>query len=658
MSFLIADLPWLTDAPADFTVRRRAIPALDPTAAGAEIRALASSRATPAQTVALGRAIEVVMARDGGVDGLSPLKLAILSGSTFDIVGEQLPAAAARHGVALSRIDAGFDQVEAAAFDPASSVNTARADFALIAVDHRWLRLDTFEPRDSKARVEAALKRLEAVARALAEHGGPTPILCTVPTPPDSLFGSLDAVQPGAPTQMIAAANARILDLAGVLSSAVLDVASLAARIGGDAWFDPDGWFAAKLAFSPTCDPAYADLLGRLLAALRGRARKALVLDLDNTLWGGVVGDDGPDGPDGLRLGPGHPEGEAFAAVQAYALDLRRRGIFLAVSSKNDAAIARHAFETNPAMVLKGEDVAVFQANWADKASNLEAIATALNIGVDALVLLDDNPAERAEVRAALPTVAVPELPTEPSGFVRTLAAAGYFEAVAFSAEDAGRGTGHKAETIRAEVQAKARSLGDYLSSLEMRLKLAPFDAAGGARITQLINKTNQFNLTTLRRSQAEVAELEGDPSVVTMQAHLADRFGDLGMIALLIGRDADHLGEPALEIDTWLMSCRVLGRQVEGAMFAALLDAASDRGAAWLTGEYRPTPKNGPIADLLPKLGFIRLGGNDDSVRYALCRKSAKRPAPPIQVTIGSGKRAAAAPRQSPCAGGLVCLG
>lgn len=588
---------------------------------------------TAAQAVALGRAIEALIARDGGVDGLAPLKLATLAGSTFDLLGEQLPAAAARHGVVLTRIDAGFDQVEASAYNLASAITAARTDFALLAVDHRWLRLDAFEPQNAGAAVDAALARLEGVAGALADHGGAAPIFCTVPIPPDALFGSLDFGQPGAPAHMIAEANARIVELAHSHSGALLDVAGLAARIGSDAWFDVDSWFAAKLAFAPACDAAYADLLGRLLGALRGRARKALVLDLDNTLWGGVLGDDGRDA---LKLGPGDATGEAFAAVQRYALDLQRRGVFLAISSKNDEAVARHAFETHPGMVLKPEHIAVFQVNWTDKASNLEAIAAELNISVEALVLLDDNPAERAHVRAALPSVAVPDLPAGASGYIRTLAAAGYFEAISFSVEDAERGDGHRAQTARAAVQASTRSLGDYLSSLEMRLTLRPFDAGGRGRITQLINKTNQFNLTTRRRTEAQVAALENEPAVVTMQAHLSDRFGDLGMIAVLIARETEHDAEPGLEIDTWLMSCRVLGRQVEDAMFAALLDSAAQRGAVWLIGEYTRTAKNAPFADLLPKLGFTAVSEGDGCIRFGVRTFDAQRPTTSIRVEAG----------------------
>ncbi len=628
-AFDVTRLPWLPPPPADFTTRRRALTGLDAAAASAEIRILASHALTAVQAQGLGRAIWAVQRRDGGLADLAPLRLAVLAGSTFDLVTDHFAAAAARHGVDLTLVEAPFDSVETEARDPQAAVNTARPDFALIAVDHRWLRLDSLEPDGPEARVSGALRRLEGIAAALQRHGGAAPILCTAPAPPDPLFGSLDAAAPGAPAAMTADFNRRLPGLARTFGGAVLDVAALAARIGGDAWFDPAAWFTARLAFAPSCDAAYADLLGRLLGALRGRARKALVLDLDNTLWGGVVGDDGAEA---LRLGPGDPVGEAFAAVQRYALDLHQRGVFLAVASKNDEDLARRAFETRPGMVLRPEHIAVFKADWSDKPAHLAAIAAQLNIGVDALVFLDDNPVERALMRAALPGVATPELPADPSDYVRTLAAAGYFEAAAFSKDDRLR---TRPRPSRASALVVA-DLGDYLSGLEMRLTLGPFDPADRPRVAQLINKTNQFNLTTIRRSEADVAALAAAPEVVTLQGRLADRFDEHGLITVVIARDAFHGGEPALEVETWLMSCRVLGRRVEDAVFAALLDQARTRGARWIVGRYRSTARNAPVADLLPRLGLTETSREGADAVYAGRIEDLTRPAPPIVVTSG----------------------
>jgi FkbH-like protein len=248
-----------------------------------------------------------------------------------------------------------------------------------------------------------------------------------------------------------------------------------------------------------------------------------------------VVGDDGLAG---IILGEGSPAGEAFLNVQWTALALRDRGVILAVSSKNDDSVARGPFRSHPEMLLKEQHIAVFQANWQDKASNLQAIATTLNIGVDALVLLDDNAAERAQVRAALPMVAVPELPDDPAFYADTLLATGYFEATAFTAEDRHRAEQYQANAARSQVLGAATGLGTYLRSLEMKAICGPFDHIGRLRITQLINKSNQFNLTTRRYTEAEVGALEASGRGLTLQVRLMDRFGDNGMVAVVICRE------------------------------------------------------------------------------------------------------------------------
>jgi FkbH-like protein len=336
-----------------------------------------------------------------------------------------------------------------------------------------------------------------------------------------------------------------------------------------------------------------------VIAALRGKSRKCLVLDLDNTLWGGTIGDDGIEG---ITLGQGDATGEAFLEVQRTALALRDRGIVLAVSSKNDDAVARTAFAAHPDMLLRADHIAVFQANWNDKATNIAAIARELSLGIDALVFLDDNPVERNFVREALPQVAVPELPHDPALYSRTLAAAGYFETVAFSAEDRKRAEYYQDNARRVALQSNVGDLDAYLASLEMRISFRPFDEEGRARIAQLINKSNQFNLTTRRYSEAEVAGIEADPEVLSLQVRLVDRFGDNGMIGVVVARPRDA---ETLEIDTWLMSCRVLGRRVEHAVLREIVLQARARGVSKLIGVYLPTAKNAMVAEHYAKLGF-----------------------------------------------------
>jgi FkbH-like protein len=284
----------------------------------------------------------------------------------------------------------------------------------------------------------------------------------------------------------------------------------------------------------------------------------------------------------------------------------------IAVSSKNDEDTARLPFRQHPDMLLRESHIAVFQANWIDKPSNLQAIANTLNIGVDALVLLDDNPSERAQVRQSLPMVAIPELPRDVAWYPWYLSAAGYFEAVGFSAEDKLRNKSYAAEAQRAKVMVTAGTLSDYLTLLEMNISFAPFEPAGRPRIVQLINKTNQFNLTTKRYTEAAVAALEGDADAFTLQVRLRDRFGELGMIAVAICRP-DSATAATWELDTWLMSCRVLGRRVEEAMLAEIADAARQRSIRCLVGVYRPTAKNQMVKDHYRKLGFEPISEEPD---------------------------------------------
>jgi FkbH-like protein len=337
----------------------------------------------------------------------------------------------------------------------------------------------------------------------------------------------------------------------------------------------------------------------RLLAAIRGKSRKCLVLDLDNTLWGGVIGDDGLEG---IVLAQGDSTGEAFLDVQRAALELRDRGIVLAVSSKNEDAVARAPFVSHPEMLLREHHVAVFQANWNDKATNIAAIAQELSLGIDSLVFLDDNPVERGLVRQMLPAVAVPELPEDPALYARTLAAAGYFESVTFSAEDRKRADFYQDNSRRVALQSRVGDLDAYLESLDMEIVFRPFDATGRSRITQLINKSNQFNLTTRRYTEPEVAAWEADPEAFTLQVRLLDAFGDNGMISVVICRRGSAA---RWEIDTWLMSCRVLGRRVEQMVLRELLLHARERGIETLVGTYLPTAKNAMVKDHFEKLGF-----------------------------------------------------
>ena len=346
----------------------------------------------------------------------------------------------------------------------------------------------------------------------------------------------------------------------------------------------------------------------RLIAARRGLSSKCLVLDLDNTLWGGVIGDDGMAG---IVIGQGSALGEAFVAFQHYARDLSRRGVILAVSSKNDDANAREPFENHPEMTLRMDDIACFAANWSDKASNIRSIASRLNIGLDSLVFVDDNPFERNLVRRELPMVAVPEVGDDPAYFARILADAGYFEGLAVTADDRLRHESYRGNIQRESLREASTDLPAYLRSLQMRLVWRRFDRLGLSRIVQLMNKTNQFNLTTRRVTEDEIRARTNDPRALGLQLRLTDRFGDNGIIAIVSG----HLVEGGADftIDDWLMSCRVLGRQVEQATLNLLAAQARQLGAGRLVGDYIPTAKNEMVRDHYTRLGFALEASRED---------------------------------------------
>jgi FkbH-like protein len=609
-----SELPWLLPSPGDFSAQCRSA-VEDAGNAAMKLRGLANFNATTRDSMAFGRSMKKLIAADdfGGV--FSHFRLGIISHANFDLMADPLVLAAARHSVALTVIGTNFGQIEQEAFTPCSTINSASADAILLALDHRWLGLEERVPLQEPAEVvQDALERIGAIVQALRQNGGAPTILQTIPHPPTTLFGNYDRRVAGTLGSVIDKINLGILKLSEEQGAYILDIGALVNEIGSSTWFDRKQWAAYKLPFYANHVPIYADRLGRLLGAIRGKNRKVLVLDLDNTIWGGVIGDDGVDG---IALGQGTAKGETYLEVQSNALALRRRGIVLAVCSKNTEEVARAAFREHPEMLLKESDIAVFQANWTDKVSNLKVIAETLNLGLDSLVFLDDNPAERGHVRQDLPMVAVPELPEDPTAYPWLMLAPGYFEAVSFSGDDRTRADSYKANAERVKIRGAAKSIDDYLASLDMKIKLEPFTSAGRGRITQLINKTNQFNLTTRRYTEAEVQRMEEGGVPFTLQVRLQDKFSDLGMISVLVCRDGETSG--TWDIDTFLMSCRVLGRRVEECILGHLVEAAKLNGISKLRGNYLPTSKNGLVKDLFTNLGFAEIRTSETLVIYEL---------------------------------------
>ena len=406
--------------------------------------------------------------------------------------------------------------------------------------------------------------------------------------------------------------NAGLREIAAELAGVhVLDYDGLTARHGRLAWEDRKKWLAVRLPIAADCHIHMANEWLRFLHPVTGTVCKVLVCDLDNTLWGGVIGEDGLDG---IQLGP-EPPGAAYLAVQRAALELQRRGIVLAVCSKNNLDDALEVFEKHPDMLLQEKHFAALRINWLDKAQNLREIAHEINVGTEALAFLDDNPAERELVRAHLPEVTVLEVPDDPMQFAPVVLDSPVFERLTLSEEDRVRGQMYTEQRQRRELEASAGSLEDFYRSLDMRAEIALVDAASLPRTAQLTQKTNQFNLTTKRYSEQSVAELADDPGWEIYTTKVVDRFGDNGIVGVMIvHRATDHW-----EIDTFLMSCRVIGRTVETAMLATLAERAREAGATRLVGHFLPTRKNAPARDFYAAHGFREVPGDGDGTRYEI---------------------------------------
>lgn len=538
-------------------------------------------------------------------------RVAVLGSSTTAQLATLLPLACARTGLHVEVYEAPYGQYRQEVLDPASALYAFDPDVVVLALHDGDVPLPLVSDDPATALADAA-RPIERLWELLGQRTRATVVQLNFAVPPEQPLGHLGPSVPGSRQRLLLELN---LHLPAVAPPHVcfVDCAGLAASVGTRTWFDPRYWHLAKQAVAPRCLPLLSRHVGAVIGAALGLSRKALVLDLDNTLWGGVLGEDGLDG---IRLGEG-AEGEAFVAFQRYVTELQAKGVVAAICSKNDEHLVRDAFARHPAMVLDLEEVAVVAAGWDDKPAQLRRIASDLSLGLDALVFVDDNPVEREAVRQLVPEVDVIDLPSDPAGYVRALADYPYFATTRLTDEDRARGRQYRARAEAASALAEASSLEEFLDSLEMVATVEPVGPANLARVAQLVGKTNQFNLTSIRRTETELADLVAQPGVLAKAFRLRDRFDDHGLVGVLITRPVDD----ALEIDTWLMSCRVIGRTLEHAMLSRLARRAVDGGYTAINGTYSPTPKNGLVADLYPRLGFEPVGppADDGTTRWRL---------------------------------------
>ena len=538
-------------------------------------------------------------------------KLAILGGATTQFLVPLIRLFALRRGVGLEIYESNFGLFEQEVWSDSPALHAFAPDVIHFHVCSQNISF-SYNEAEPVARLDAEVNRFLQLYRSAVERFDCSVLTNNFETDLERPYGSLDTILGSTRNNLIRATNVAIAR--GLPSQVFLhDVDALSAKHGKMRWFDWRLYNAAKAAVSFECQPYYADSVSAALAALFGQSRKCLVLDLDNTLWGGVIGDDGLGG---IQLGAGQPAGEAFVAFQRYLKALKDRGVLLAVASKNDMETALLPFREHPDMVLKESDISCFIANWEPKDANIRSITKQLNIGLDSLVFFDDNPVERGLVKSSLPEVAVPEVPEDPSLYVQCLDNAHWFDTLGVTEEDRKRGTFFQSNAAREQLEKEASNYGDYLRQLSMAATTEPVLESNIVRITQLINKTNQFNLTTKRKTESEVRTLAADERYYTSSTRLTDKFGDNGLISVVIG-SIDPSDKKLLHVDLWLMSCRVLKRDVEVLDFERLLLFCKKRGVKYVRGHFLPTTKNKLVEDHYATLGFTQVAADGEGTTW-----------------------------------------
>jgi FkbH-like protein len=552
--------------------------------------------------------------------GVRRARVAILGSATTSLFLPIVKALSFRDRIDVECYEGLYGAFRQEILDPDSGLHRFAPDVVFIVPTWRDLNLRSFGTEQIDTLVEAAVGEYVTLWEALARHSHCHIVQHSFDIPRSESAGGL-AARAGGRRRLIRRINLRLGEVAPAFVS-ILDTERVIAEIGIHAWEDAALWHRARQHPSPRALPALVEQQMAHLRAALGLARKVVVCDLDNTLWGGVIGEDGLEG---IRVGGSSPEGEAYAELQKYLTELRDRGVLLAVSSKNNPEDARLPFAHHSGMVLRLEDFAAFEANWDDKVTNLRRVAERLSLGTDSFVFLDDNPFERAWVRSQMPEVAVVELGPSPATRVRDLDSGRYFEVVAISEEDRTRAELYQRETARDALRAQVGTLDEFLARLHMEGTATPVSGANLARVTQLVNKTNQFNLTTRRYTEAQIRALVARGAWCGAY-ELSDRFGRHGIVGVLLcvpGESTD-----AWEIDTWLMSCRVLGRQFERFMFDRTVDAARAAGVERIIGTYCPTAKNGLVSDLFERFGFTRREQSEENgTRYELALNSVTAP-------------------------------
>ncbi|MCR5210086.1 MAG: HAD-IIIC family phosphatase [Lachnospiraceae bacterium] len=539
------------------------------------------------------------------MSGLPEYRFAVTGDCATQHLATALRGQAYEYGMDLVLFDADYDEIRAQLMDPDSELYGHRPEAILIDMCTEKL-YEAYCMTAMEERCDFADRKMEEI-RGYWDHirsnaGGAKIIQFNFPESDDRIFGNYaNSVESSFLFQVRKLNLLLMQNAASDTGVFICDLNVLKAKYGDSAFKDNKMYYAARLPYSTEMLVYISDEVMKIINALRAKIKKCVVLDLDNTLWGGVIGDDGLEGIEIGELGIGR----AFRDFQLWLKELTKRGIILAVCSKNDEDKAKEPFEKHPDMVLRLDDIACFIANWEDKASNIRKIREILNLGMDSFVFLDDNPFERNLVKSMIPEITVPELPEDPAEYLAYLKGLDLFETISFVADDGVRTKQYQAEAKRVKSQAAFSDYKDYLKDLEMEAYAGPFDTFHYPRIAELSQRSNQFNLRTVRYTADEIKALAGDPSYITLYFTLKDKFGDHGLISVaVIKKEAD-----SAFVENWFMSCRVLKRTMEEYIINSMVNAVKEAGIGKLKAEYIPSAKNAMVKDIYSRMGFEDLG-------------------------------------------------
>ena len=529
------------------------------------------------------------------------VKVALLGDTATQFLATAIKGWGVERRYQIDLFEAEYNQVERQFMDPTSDLYSFAPQYIVVFQStHKWnehYSLLTAQEQTVLADLRSEfVKSICASTRAKVIYFNYAEI-------EDTVFGSYANKVESSFTWQVRKMNYELMKLSSELPNLfICDIAGLQNKLGRDMMFDPMVYTSTEMVLSLDAVPYVAARVMDIICAVQGKFKKCIILDLDNTLWGGVVGDDGLEG---IQLGHGLGIGKAFTEFQMWVKKLKNRGIIVCVCSKNDEDKAKEPFEKHPDMVLKLDDISVFMANWETKVDNIRQIQQILNIGFDSMVFIDDNPFERNMVKENIEGITVPDMPEDPSCYLEYLYSLNLFETASYSAADKDRTRQYQVQAKRAAFSKSFTNEADFLKSLDMVSKVEGFTKFNTPRVAQLSQRSNQFNLRTVRYTEDQITAIENDLKQKGFAFSLKDKFGDNGLIAVVIVKEQDA---DTLFIDTWFMSCRVLKRGMENFTLNTIVAWAKENGYSRIIGEYLPTPKNGMVAEHYTKLGFQKI--------------------------------------------------